>query len=100
MIFQRLPATFTYLCNSAPNAKHMQYICAATILCIAMSLLKDETLSIRTSSEIKQLVRLAAERERRSVSSMIEILVLDYARQHNLQPASTAIAKTKKTAKQ
>lgn len=50
-----------------------------------MSLLKDETLSIRTSSEIKQLVRMAAERERRSVSSMIEILVLDYARQHKLE---------------
>ena len=78
----------------------MQYICKISILSVVMSLIKDETLSIRTSSEIKQLVRMAAERERRSVSSMIEILVLDYARQHNLQPASTAIAKTKKTAKQ
>jgi uncharacterized protein (DUF1778 family) len=68
----------------------MQYICVTTILCIAMSLLKDETLSIRTSLEIKQLVRMAAERERRSVSSMIEILVLDYARQHNLQLTSSA----------
>ena len=65
-----------------------------------MSLLKDETLSIRTSLEIKQLVRMAAERERRSVSSMIEILVLDYARQHNLQLTPSAMAKTKKTAKQ
>ena len=78
----------------------MQYICVTTILCIAMSLLKDETLSIRTSLEIKQLVRMAAERERRSVSSMIEILVLDYARQHNLQLTSSATVKTKKTAKQ
>ncbi|HJV67934.1 hypothetical protein [Ideonella sp.] len=50
-----------------------------------MSRLKDETLSIRTSVEIKQLLRLAAERERRSVASMIEILVLQYARQHGLQ---------------
>ena len=78
----------------------MQYICTTTILCIAMSLLKDETLSIRTSLEIKQLVRMAAERERRSVSSMIEILVLDYARQHNLQLTSSATVKTKKAAKQ
>ena len=80
--------------------KHIQYICVTTILCIAMSLLKDETLSIRTSLEIKQLVRMAAERERRSVSSMIEILVLDYARQHNLQLTSSATVKTKKAAKQ
>ena len=51
-----------------------------------MSRLKDETLSIRTSAEIKQLLRLAAERERRSVASMIEILVLEYARTHDLKP--------------
>ena len=49
-----------------------------------MSLLKDETLSIRTSAEIKQLLRLAADRERRSVASMIEILVLEYARTYDL----------------
>lgn len=50
-----------------------------------MSRLKDETLSIRTSAEIKQLLRLAAGRERRSVASMIEILVLEYARSHDLK---------------
>ncbi|MBX3670123.1 MAG: hypothetical protein KF778_17110 [Rhodocyclaceae bacterium] len=40
-----------------------------------MSRLKDESLSIRTSADIKQLLRLAAARERRSVASMVEILV-------------------------
>jgi len=45
---------------------------------------KDETLSIRTSSEIKQLVRQAAAREHRSIASMIEVLVLAYAQQHGL----------------
>lgn len=50
-----------------------------------MSRQKAETLSIRTSTEIKQLLRLAAEHERRSVASMVEILVLEYARQHGLQ---------------
>ena len=49
-----------------------------------MSRLKDETLSLRTSGEIKQLLRLAAERERRSIASMVEILVLEYAREHDL----------------
>jgi hypothetical protein len=53
-----------------------------------MSRLKDETLSIRTSAEIKQLLRLAADRERRSVASMIEILVLEYARAHDLKVSS------------
>lgn len=50
-----------------------------------MSRLKVETLSIRTSPDIKQLLRMAAERERRSVASMIEILVIEYARTHNLK---------------
>lgn len=50
-----------------------------------MSRVKAETLSIRTTDEIKQLLRLAAEREHRSVASMVEILVLEYARQHGLQ---------------
>ncbi|MBD8093389.1 hypothetical protein IFT48_25685 [Pseudomonas fluorescens] len=49
-----------------------------------MSRLKEETLSIRTSAEIKQLLRLAAERERRSLASMVEILVLEYAHNHEL----------------
>ncbi|HFH4020666.1 DUF1778 domain-containing protein [Pseudomonas aeruginosa] len=51
-----------------------------------MKRLKDETLSIRTSAEIKQLLRKAAEREHRSVASMVEVLILDYAQQNNLQP--------------
>ncbi|EGX6952351.1 hypothetical protein JFQ84_000453 [Aeromonas hydrophila] len=50
-----------------------------------MSRLKAETLSIRTTSDIKQFLRLAAERERRSVASMVEILVLEYARAHDLK---------------
>lgn len=50
-----------------------------------MSHMKDETISIRTSAEIKQLLRLAADRERRSVASMVEILVLEYARSHDLK---------------
>jgi hypothetical protein len=45
---------------------------------------KDETLSIRTSAEIKQLVRQAAEREHRSIASMIEVLVMEHAKKHGL----------------
>jgi uncharacterized protein (DUF1778 family) len=58
---------------------------------------KDETLSIRTSAEIKQLVRQAAEREHRSIASMIEVLVLAYAQQHGL--SSNVPAKPTRTQK-
>ncbi|WP_299454276.1 DUF1778 domain-containing protein [uncultured Pigmentiphaga sp.] len=50
-----------------------------------MTRLKVETLSIRTSPNIKQLLRAAAEREHRSVASMVEVLVIEYARKHGLQ---------------
>ena len=46
---------------------------------------KDETLSIRTSADIKQLLRMAAEKEHRSIASMMEVLILNYAQQHGLR---------------
>ncbi|WP_374500448.1 hypothetical protein [Zoogloea sp.] len=52
---------------------------------------KDETLSIRTSADIKQLLRMAAEREHRSIASMMEVLILKYAQEHGLKLESYAI---------
>ena len=46
---------------------------------------KDETLSIRTSADIKQLLRMAAEKEHRSIASMMEVLILNYAQEHGLK---------------
>lgn len=42
-------------------------------------------MSIRTSADIKQLLRIAAEREHRSIASMMEVLILAYAQQHGLK---------------
>lgn len=50
-----------------------------------MPRLRAETLSIRIPDEIKQLLRLATDRERRPEASMAEILMLEYAWQHGLQ---------------
>lgn len=46
---------------------------------------KDETLSIRTSAEVSQLLKAADVREHRSVASMMEVLILEYAERHQLQ---------------
>lgn len=46
---------------------------------------KNETLSIRTSAEVKLLLRLAAEREHRSISSMLEVLIREHATKLGLQ---------------
>lgn len=51
---------------------------------------KNETLTIRTTAEIKDLLRQAAARERRSLASMIEVLVMDYAQKAKLQPSAAS----------
>lgn len=50
-----------------------------------MKHIKDETLSIRTSANIKDLLRTAAEMEHRSIASMMEVLILNYAKEHGLK---------------
>lgn len=59
-----------------------------------MSRQKDETITIRTSAEIKALLKQAAERERRSAASMIEVLILEYAAQHKLRASKARASKT------
>ena len=54
-----------------------------------MPRIKDEILSIRTTSDVKHLLRMAAEREHRSVASMIEVMVFDYAQRHKLSADTT-----------
>ena len=49
-----------------------------------MARTKNEVLTIRTTAEVKALLKLAAEREHRSAASMVEVLVLDYAKAHGL----------------
>ena len=61
-----------------------------------MKRLKDETLSIRTSADIKQLLRMAAEKEHRSIASMMEVLILNYAKEHGLKADEPPTEGTKK----
>ena len=49
---------------------------------------KNETLTLRTTPDIKDLLKQAADQEHRSLASMIEVLVLDYAKRHKLSPKS------------
>ncbi|WP_435477487.1 hypothetical protein [Variovorax sp. ZT5R36] len=57
-----------------------------------MKRLKDETVTIRTSADIKQLLRLAAAREHRSVASTVEMLVRAYAQEHRLVASSNTLS--------
>lgn len=45
---------------------------------------KSEAVNLRMTPEIKQMLRLAAGRERRTISNMVEVLVLAYCQQHEI----------------
>ena len=45
---------------------------------------KSETLNLRVSPEFKELVRVAAEHESRSISNLLEVLVRDYCRRRGV----------------
>ena len=49
-----------------------------------MARTKNEVLTIRTTAEVKALLKLAAERERRSAASMVEVLILDYCERNGI----------------
>lgn len=53
---------------------------------------KSETLNLRVTPEFKELVRVAAEHESRSISNLLEVLVRDYCRRRGV--AATAGAPT------
>lgn len=58
---------------------------------------KSETLNLRVSPEFKELVRVAAEHESRSISNLLEVLVRDYCRRKGVEPpAVAALAETKR----
>ncbi|MCU1734368.1 MULTISPECIES: hypothetical protein [unclassified Pseudomonas] len=46
---------------------------------------KNQTLTIRTTADMKHLLRMSAEKEHRSTISMMEVLMLNYAQEHGLK---------------
>lgn len=61
-----------------------------------MARTKNEVLTIRTTSEVKALLKLAAEREHRSAASMIEVLVLDYSERNGVRVTAQPEGKKRK----
>lgn len=45
---------------------------------------KSATLNLRVTPEMKALLRLAADRERRTLSNFLEVLVLQYCAEHGV----------------
>lgn len=59
---------------------------------------KSETLNLRVSPEFKELVRVAAEHESRSISNLLEVLVRDYCQRKGVSPSAETTASEAKRA--
>ena len=47
---------------------------------------KTSVMTLRVSPEVKAAAELAAERDHRSVTSLIEVLILNHCKSMNIQP--------------
>lgn len=45
---------------------------------------KTEAINLRMAPSMKELLRRAAEREHRTLSNMLEVLILGYSKEHGL----------------
>lgn len=60
---------------------------------VSMATAKTEMVSVRVEPDIKKALQLAAAQEMRSVSNMLEVMVVAYCRQHGYEaslPKETA----------
>ncbi len=58
---------------------------------------KSESLTIRLEPEVKEVLRVSAERERRSIANMLEVMILEYS--HHLGKNERVVASPPKFGK-
>lgn len=52
---------------------------------------KTEVVNLRMSPGVKEMLRRAAAQEHRTLSNMLEVLIIDYCHQHNILVDSTEL---------
>lgn len=60
---------------------------------------KSEAINLRMSPSTKELLRLVAEREHRTLSNMLEVLILEHAERLGVNPPSAKKGEGAKRAK-
>ncbi len=55
---------------------------------------KTAVMTLRVSPQVKAAAELAAERDHRSVTSLIEVLILDHCRRLDIRPETTSPKET------
>jgi len=51
--------------------------------------IKTATMTLRVDPEVKAVAELAAKKDRRSVTSLIEVLILDHCKTVGIEPPTT-----------
>ncbi|NKI93497.1 ribbon-helix-helix protein, CopG family [Rhizobacter sp. SG703] len=59
-----------------------------------MAVTKTEVVSIRVPPDVKAALVAAAEKERRSLATMVEVMVLEYCKAHGVVQGRTGIAQS------
>lgn len=76
------------LANRYSSRGHVAYICVTfAVLNRADAAMerKTETLNLRVSPELKELIRLAAYREHRTLANLVEVLVRQHCDEQGIQ---------------
>jgi len=60
-----------------------------------MSERKTEAINLRMAPGVKELLRRAAEKEHRTLSNMLEVLILDYCEENGLTEPGTTTSSPK-----
>ncbi|MFX1680888.1 hypothetical protein PV762_16790 [Mitsuaria sp. CC2] len=64
-----------------------------------MPITKTEVVSVRVPPDVKAALVEAADQERRSLATMVEVMVLDYCKAHGITPAPPRASKPAKSRK-
>lgn len=57
---------------------------------------KTQVVNLRMRPAVKELLRVAAERDHRTLSNLLEVLILEHCRRNDIQPAEPAPQKAKR----
>jgi hypothetical protein len=60
---------------------------------------KTEVVSVRVPPDVKAALVAAAEGERRSLATMVEVMVLDYCKTHGINAAAAPVSKPTRSKK-
>jgi hypothetical protein len=64
-----------------------------------LSVTKTEVVSVRVPPDVKAALVVAADKERRSLATMVEVMVLDYCKTHGITATPAPASKPAKSRK-